>query len=60
MNPLDSARVIRQEMFTSTQVAGNLEVGHLTQKAQGGSFVKQVMATKLKESIKLGNLTQES
>lgn len=33
MNPLDSAEVIRQEMFTGTQVAGNLEGGHLTQKA---------------------------
>lgn len=60
MKPLEPAEVIRQEMLSGIEVTSSIEAAEMTQKAQRGS-VEQVMATNLKaETLKLGNLTQES
>lgn len=62
LSQLQAAGVVRQVMASGIEVAGDLELGDMSQKASRGGSVDQEMLTNVKvaQNIQLGNLSQES
>lgn len=59
---LEAAGVVRQVMASGIEVAGDLELGDMSQKASRGGSVEQEMLTNVKaqKNIRSGSLSQES
>jgi hypothetical protein len=61
LSRLEAAGVVRQVMASGIEVAGDLEAGDMSQKANRSGSVEQEMLTNVKaQNIRLGNLSQES